>query len=58
MFVKELPEEVRFKISAGEVIESPADCVKELIENSLDAKAKRDRDRSNKGWKALHFRQR
>jgi DNA mismatch repair protein MutL len=41
MFVKELPEEVRFKISAGEVIESPADCVKELIENSLDAKAKR-----------------
>ncbi len=41
MFVKELPEEVRLKISAGEIIESPADCAKELIENSLDAGAKK-----------------
>ncbi len=39
MFVKQLPEDVRAKISAGEVIESPLDCVKELLENSLDAKA-------------------
>ncbi|WP_448587468.1 DNA mismatch repair endonuclease MutL [Thermocrinis sp.] len=41
MLVKFLPEEVRAKISAGEVIESPSDCVKELIENSLDASANR-----------------
>ncbi|WP_333784485.1 DNA mismatch repair endonuclease MutL [Thermocrinis sp.] len=41
MFVKQLPEDVRAKISAGEVIESPLDCVKELLENSLDAKASR-----------------
>ena len=51
--IKVLPPEVAHKIAAGEVIERPASCVKELVENSIDAELPRSQLRFKGGLELI-----
>jgi DNA mismatch repair protein MutL len=51
--VRKLSPEIANQIAAGEVIERPANAVKELVENALDAGARRIEIEIEDGGKKL-----
>jgi DNA mismatch repair protein MutL len=51
--IRILPEKVASQIAAGEIIERPASIVRELMDNSIDAKADRISVKTERGGKGL-----